>query len=33
MNPDAWVQVKAIVQAALDRAPEARAAFVAEACP
>ena len=32
MNPERWVHVKAIVQEALERAPDARAAFVAEAC-
>jgi len=32
MTPDAWVQVKAIVQEALEHPPDARAAFVSEAC-
>jgi predicted Ser/Thr protein kinase len=32
MTPAVWLQIKAIVQEALERAPDARAAFVAEAC-
>ena len=32
MKPDRWIKVKEIFQAALDRAPAERAAFVSEAC-
>ena len=32
MTLDSWLRVKAVVQDALERAPDARAAFVAEAC-
>src|SRR5688500_2341807 len=32
MSPEQWRAVDAILRAALDRAPDARAAFVAEAC-
>ena len=32
MTPDAWLRVKAIVQEALERAPDARTVFVADAC-
>jgi non-specific serine/threonine protein kinase/serine/threonine-protein kinase len=32
MTPDQWQQVKALWQAALERAPHQRAAFLAEAC-
>jgi hypothetical protein len=32
VSPEQWQQVKAVFHAALERAPEERAAFLAEAC-
>jgi hypothetical protein len=33
MNPERWSQIDSLLDAALDHAPEARTAFLREACP
>ena len=33
MNPERWQQIEKLYHAALEREPDQRAAFLAEACP